>query len=653
MEMLETGRAAWEKQLLSRYDAGDLVWHVQRPTGAASANGATLKIYNDEPIDLTIYDGGSLAGNRAPGNGLVVASGPNPDNETYTVTFQPGAGTWTALALELVQDEALPGIRLARGADRVVITEIEAEAGGRKAPFSGAISNLNNPAAEYPPDAALDGDPKTGWAVATYNEVSKAVLSLRFAQPLHTAAGETVTVRLHHDSDFRRAVTGRFRLMLASDEYSWPTADKGKEIPDAVLRGLRIEEEKRTPAQKTAIAAHFQWASPEAQPEVAAIARAEEEAALLEASIPRVVVAEATTPAETRILRRGNFLDESGDIVEPAIPAFLGKLDPGAGRATRLDLAKWLVNPSNPLTARVYVNRLWRQFFGTGLSKSLDDLGSQGEWPTHPELLDWLASEFMKPEWNAEGTHAWDVNHIIRTIVTSATYRQASLSTPQQQEHDPYNRLLSHQSRFRVDAEQVRDIALSASGLLVEKFGGPSAKPIEPDGYLGAMNFPKREYSASRGEDLYRRGVYTFWQRSFLHPTLLTFDAPTREECTVNRSTSNTPLQALVLLNDPIFVEAARVFAANILKHSPNWNEQLEWAFRRAASRSPTAVERSILANLERTSLTQFRQSPADAEALIHTGEAPVDARLKPAELAAMTTVARAILNMHETITRN
>jgi hypothetical protein len=195
----------------------------------------------------------------------------------------------------------------------------------------------------------------------------------------------------------------------------------------------------------------------------------------------------------------------------------------------------------------------------------------------------------------------------------------------------------------------VRDIALSASGLLVEKFGGPSAKPYQPDGYLATLNFPKREYSASRGEDLYRRGVYTFWQRSFLHPSMASFDAPTREECTVNRTNSNTPLQALDLLNDPIYVEAARVFAAEILRNGG----RIEWAFERAVSRPPLAEELRILTGLRARSLAQFRANAAAAQQLISEGEAPVSLAFPPAELAAMTTVARAILNMHETITRN
>ncbi len=334
-------------------------------------------------------------------------------------------------------------------------------------------------------------------------------------------------------------------------------------------------------------------------------------------------------------------------------PVFSASSIPGGRRATRLDLANWLVSPSNTLTARVYVNRVWREFFGIGITKSLDDMGSQGEWPTNPELLDWLASEFMKPEYEAAGAHPWDMKHLVRTIVTSRTYRESSVPDAVSQERDPDNRLLSHQVRFRVDAEVVRDVALSVSGLIVERFGGPSVKPYQPDGYLATLNFPKREYSASRGGDLYRRGVYTFWQRAFLHPSLLTFDAPTREECTVTRVNSNTPLQALVLLNDPIYVEAARVFAARILESRRGLDARVDWAVLRALDRAPSAQERGILEELYRTSLEHFRSTPADAEGLIHTGEAPVPGSLQPAEFAAMTTVARAILNMHETITRN
>jgi hypothetical protein len=299
-----------------------------------------------------------------------------------------------------------------------------------------------------------------------------------------------------------------------------------------------------------------------------------------------------------------------------------GKVAPEGSRVTRLNLANWLVSKDNPLTPRVFVNRTWRQFFGTGISKILEDLGSQGEWPLHPELLDWLASEF---------TQSWDMKHIVKTIVTSHTYRQSSLSSPALDERDPDNRLLARQSRFRVDAEIVHDIALGTAGLLVEKFGGPSVRPYQPEGYLAAMNFPKREYSESRGEDLHRRALYTQWQRTFLHPTLATFDAPTREECTVNRVNSNTPLQALVLLNDPIFVEAARAFAKNILANGgQKLDGQIDWAFQRALNRAPEKQERRVLTALYQKNLKRLTQ-----------------------EEAAMTEVARVILNLHETITRN
>jgi hypothetical protein len=223
------------------------------------------------------------------------------------------------------------------------------------------------------------------------------------------------------------------------------------------------------------------------------------------------------------------------------------------------------------------------------------------------------------------------------------------MGTPLLEERDPENRLLARQTRFRIDAELVRDVALSVSGLLVETFGGPSARPFQPEGYLTALNFPKREYAASIGDDLYRRGVYTLWQRTFLHPSLLTFDAPTREECTINRGKSNTPLQALVLLNDPIFVEAARVFA----QQAPRNGDRISWAFERALGREPSGKEKRPLNDLYRKSLKQFRASLDSANALIHVGEAPVPQNINPAELAALTTVTRALLNLHETITRN
>ncbi len=286
---------------------------------------------------------------------------------------------------------------------------------------------------------------------------------------------------------------------------------------------------------------------------------------MLMAAIPATLTTVARQePRPIRLLPRGNWMDDSGPLMAPEVPAFFSRStgsESASGetrRATRLDLANWLVSPTNPLTARVFANRAWKQFFGIGFSKNLDDVGSQGEWPSHPELLDWLASEFMQPTYQAAGTHPWDVKHLMRTIVTSQAYRQSSIATEEQRRRDPENRLVARQTPLRLDAESIRDNALAIAGLLHHELGGASVFPVQPDGYWAALNFPKREYAASFGDNLYRRSLYTHWQRTFLHPTLLVFDAATREECTVQRASSNTPLQALTVLNDPIFLEAAR-----------------------------------------------------------------------------------------------
>ena len=667
-------QAEWEQQLLADFETGRLKWHYQRPFAASSANGAHLTIYNDEVVESTFHVNaqGSLVTQRGPGNGLVVVSGPNPDNETYAIRFKPGPGTWTALGVQAIQDESLSGKRLGRGADRFILTKVEAvlSANGKtpeqKLPFVLATTRGSGEPLEQLAMAAIDGDPATGWE-STSKDGKSPFLALRFAEPVKTDATSMITVRLRHDSSLRRATIGRLRFALSSGRYSWPPDDMdtteverfskvgaGDDVPSVVLEALKLTPEARCENHLEALSEHFQWSSTGLQPLFVQLERLKAARSFLEAEIPTVMVTEATKPRETRILPRGNWMDDSGEIVAPAVPGFLGQVETNDRRANRLDLANWIGSPKNPLTARTFVNRLWRQFFGMGLSKVLDDLGSQGEWPTHLELLDWLAAEFMEPAWQAESTHRWDLKHIIRTMVTSHTYRQSSRSNPHLGERDPDNRLLARQSRFRVDAEFVRDVALAVSGLLVEKFGGPSVRPYQPEGYLSAMNFPMRAYSESRGKNLYRRGIYTHWQRTFLHPSLLLFDAPSREECTVNRMSSNTPLQALILLNDPIFVEAARVFAQNILKKGgPTLDARIDWAFLQAVSRKPTPAEREILADLHQKSLAEFAAQPQKAREFVRVGESPLATEGKPTELAAMTTVARAILNLHETITRN
>ncbi len=362
-------------------------------------------------------------------------------------------------------------------------------------------------------------------------------------------------------------------------------------------------------------------------------------------SQPTTLISRSATPRVTRILARGNWMDDSGEVVQPGLPSFLASSESESRPLNRLDLASWVTSRDNPLTARVYVNRLWKLCFGQGLSKILDDLGSQGEWPTHPHLLDWLAVEFMDS--------GWDSRHMIRLMVTSNAYKQASRISRDMAERDPYNRLIARQARFRLDAEMVRDNALAVSGLLVEKVGGPSVKPYQPEGYWDALNFPVRTWEADRGESQYRRGLYTFWQRTFPHPSLMSFDAPSREECTAERSRSNIPQQALALLNDPSYVEASRALAERIVAEGgPDMPSKMAWAFDVVLSRRPSADEARVVGALYEKHLGEFRQDQESAKSFLGVGQRSVTSGVGIDELAAWTSVARTILNLHESITR-
>jgi len=338
-------------------------------------------------------------------------------------------------------------------------------------------------------------------------------------------------------------------------------------------------------------------------------------------------------------------MDDTGAIVDPGFPNAINPKVESATRLTRIDLAKWLTAKENPLTARVFVNRLWKQYFGAGISPKLDDLGAQGASPSHPELLDFLAGDFID--------HGWDVKQIIRQIVTSNTYKQSSMTPKELLEKDPFNKYVARQARFRLDAELVRDNALAVSGLLVEKVGGPSVKPYQPPGYWAYLNFPGREWQNDAGEKLYRRGIYTHWQRQYLHPSLAAFDAPSREECTADRVRSNTPLQALVLLNDPIYVEAARALAERTIAAGKTDAERIEWVFQQAVSRPIKPAEKAILLELLTKHQAEYKADPKAAEAFLKVGAKPVANDANKPELAAWTSVARTVLNLHATITRN
>lgn len=364
----------------------------------------------------------------------------------------------------------------------------------------------------------------------------------------------------------------------------------------------------------------------------------------LQKNIPTtMVMQENKKPRETFVLERGVY-NLHGEKVSANVPEVLPALTSKAP-LNRLGLARWLTHPEHPLTARVYVNRLWQQLFGVGLVKTVEDFGSQGEWPSNPELLDWLAVEFQES--------GWDVKHLLKQIVLSATYQQSSRVTPKLYERDPENRLLSRGPRFRLDAEMVRDNALHISGLLIEKQGGPSVKPYQPAGLWKSVSYDGNlSYEQSKGDALYRRSLYTYWKRQSPPPGLMAFDAPTRETCTVRRPRTNTPLQALVLMNDPTYVEAARILAERTLKHHGTDAKRIEIAFRSATSRSPRQFEQKILITLLDQQRSLFKNNPEAALKLIKVGETPVEQSLSPQELAAWTMVTSTIFNMDETVTK-
>jgi hypothetical protein len=432
---------------------------------------------------------------------------------------------------------------------------------------------------------------------------------------------------------------------LAEALARWEDGHKNsKDLPKDVAAVLAVEAAKRNPKQKETLDKYYRSIAPELKEVREKITALQQERGRVLAGTLTLVTT-AATPRTIRILPRGNWLNDSGEIVTPGVPASLAPVHSTGQRANRLDLAHWLTAAENPLTARVFVNRLWMLYYGQGLVKTLDDFGAQGAWPSHPELLDWLAVEFRDS--------GWDVKHIIKLLVTSRTYRQTSRVSETLKQKDPGNLLFARQARYRLDAETIRDSALFVSGLLSHKVGGPSVKPYQPAGYWKYLNFPTREWMNDRGEDQYRRGVYTYWCRTFLHPSLLAFDAPTREECTVERPRSNTPQQALVLLNDPTYVEAARVFAEVLLAKANDTDNRIRLAFRLALAREPDAAEMKVMRQLVEKHLQQYAADPKSAEALLRVGERPVQPGLAPAELAAWTSVTRVLLNLHETITRS
>ena len=661
--------AQWEKDQ-SDAIVQDGLWQALTPSKADSASGATLAIQSDRSV---------------------LASGKNADKDAYTVTFTNVLHDIAGLRVEALPDGSLPMQGPGRAKDgNFVLTEVLARVrrsnqqtqavafAAARADFEQKSHAENNPYEMWSAASAIDGDAKGkafGWAILP--EVGKPhLLALELAQPLSLEPGEVLTIELQQNR--AKSALGHFRLSVTTNSEVLHGSLRPPP-PKEIAEVLAISGDKRDQTQKDKLLAHFKSVAPETAKLRERLASARKVRDDFEAKLPRCLVSTSDQPRTVRILPRGNFMIETGDIMKPALPHYLtaavaperrsptrrgAASQPRAGSETgppqatpasstaadrplnRLDLANWLVSRENPLTARVVMNRLWKQFFGIGLSKVAEDLGAQGELPPNQPLLDWLGCEFMDS--------GWDVKHMIRLIVTSQTYQQTSVASKELRARDPLNRELAAQGRWRLEAELVRDNTLAISGLLAPSIGGPSVKPYQPDGYWENLNFPPRTYEASQGEDQHRRGLYTWWQRSFLHPSLLAFDAPTREECAADRTRSNIPQQALVLLNDPTYVEASRAFAVRILNEGgPDDVSRLTWAWRQALSRAPRLDELQTVQTLLHKQLSEYRANPSAAQALLKIGQSAPPAQANPPELAAWSNAARVILNLHETITRN
>jgi hypothetical protein len=638
--------AAWEDKVKDNQPR----WWVVRPEVEEISTGGQKY--------LPLEDGSFLAQSYAP------------THHRVKMTVRTDVTPITAFRLELLTDSNLPlggPGRSIKGT--AALTEFEVEAAPADEPgkvekvkFVKATADFNP--AEKPLDAifddksgkrrvtgpvafAIDGKDETAWGTdagpGRRNQPRQAVFNPD--KPIAHAHGTLLTFYLKQNhggwnsDDNQSHNLGRFRLAITSQ----PGAEADP-VPPAVRQVLAIPRDKRTPAQTAVVFSTWRTTVPdwkEANDKIEALWRQHPEGS------EQLVLEARDKPRDTHILKRGSFLNPT-DPVTPGVPAFLHPL-PADAPPTRLTLARWLADRRSPTTARVIVNRVWQSYFGTGLVATPEDFGTQGEAPSHPELLDWLAVDFME--------HGWSLKTLHRQIVTSATYRQSSRVTPELLARDPANRLLARGPRLRVDAEIVRDVALAASGLLNPKVGGPSVYPPLPAFMVvPPVSYGPKVWNESKGPDRYRRALYTFRFRSLPYPALQAFDAPNGDFACVRRSRSNTPLQALTELNEPVFVECAQALGLRTLRDGGRTDaERLTYAVRRCLARRPTADESGELLGLLEKQRQRFARPGAKPLELAapdpaHPPQLPDGAT--PADLAAWTVVSRVLLNLDETITK-
>ena len=635
-------QSKWEQQLRAALKDQPVTWITLAKVSAQSNGGATLTQQAD---------------------GSWLASGKNPDKDTYALTASAPPGTLTGLLLEVFPDASLPTQSLGRapngnfvlsGFDAYLLladgkTRVEIDITDAQSDFDQAnwpIKSLIETATTKGTKKARTAKAKAGmgWAIGG-NEPENRVprKGLFFITPLQVPPGAQLRVELRCEALVNHNV-GRFRVSTTQLPTGLVNIKDSSQSTE--LRALIVKEPaKRTASEREALNQLF-LQSP-AHPKRAAQARlsaAQNAVNTLPGIIDVMVMKELAKPRDAIVLNRGEY-DRPGAKVERKLPAVLPPLPAGEPN-NRLGLARWLVNGKHPLTARVWVNRAWENLFGVGLVKTSENFGSQAEWPSHPELLDWLAVDFAE--------NGWDMKRMHKLILLSQAYRQTTVVTPEKLEKDPENRWLSRGPRFRLPAETIRDQALTASGLLVPKIGGPSVKPYMPEAVWDETSVygDMRNYKADQGEGLYRRSLYTIWKRTAAPPSMLLFDSATREFCTVKRFRSNTPMQALSLLNEVTFVEASRKLAERTLRQNGNNETRLAWAFQQVTCRAAIPQEIAVLRKGLEKRLALYAADLPAAKKLLMNGQSPVPTDLEAGQLAAWTVTANILLNLDETVTR-
>ena len=613
------GLPGWEKRLAG---LGEVSWESLDPASWSTLKGAILNKLEDKSllVDFSV-----------------------PANDTYVVTYETTLEKITAIRLETLSHKSLPSNGPGRAENgNFVLTEFEITAeliGDDKVeprPVTIARAVADHSQEGYSVSDSIDGKPDTGWAINVKSGPANVNREAIFfpSEPIHSGSGVRLTIKMHHDLNTNYLV-GCFRLSVSDQPIEVLS------VPKAIRDIATLEKGQRTAPQQQQLEDAYKTTDKERGPLAAQVSTLKKELELLVKAIPTtMVVKEMEKPRQTHIQIRGDFLRE-GALVEPAVPAILPPLEKRGDHPDRLDFAAWLTSSTNPLTARVTVNRFWQRFFGLGIVETENDFGTQGIPPEHPELLDWLASEFIRRDWGIKDIH--------RTIVLSATYRQSSRVNEELLERDPRNKLLARQTRMRLEAEIVRDQALGASGLLSTTMGGPGVYPPQPPG-IYILTQQKKAWPESQGDARYRRTMYTFFWRSSPYPLMPTFDAPGATTACTRRSRSNTPLQALMLANDRAFFEFAQGLASEIIKADISQDEQrLVYAFRRSLARIPNEQEMKRLQDFFELQREHFKSTPADA-AVVAPTDRPDDFPLEDA--AAWTAVSRVLFNLDEFITR-